>query len=185
MTEAKTVGERYASATESCDLSLHSERRADADVLLAAGMSGAKSPRAAVALLVLRIAATGDARGLDAVIEQLADWIARHQSRRGGRPAPRAVRRDAAAQAVAWWMRRTCGACDGLGFLKVIGAPALSATACPQCGGSGKRALSTSVALSRLEMAQLVVDDLDALAGAARAGMRRLLGGSARAEVAE
>lgn len=58
-----------------------------------------------------------------------------------------------------WWLDHTCHYCNGLGFEKVKGAPALSAIRCRHCHGSGE--IPTPYGFEGRRLATFIHDCLD------------------------
>lgn len=145
-----TVEELYESASNSKDLSLTSDKRTDADVLIAAGWSdsligmallrlhseweGAEKPRKPQTkeegiwyeneLAMLRMK-------LKTLPQVMPHLLARAEKRR--------FPKEAIGPVLAWWLDQSCRSCDGHGKTKIPGTPALSAHNCQACNGSGKR----------------------------------------------
>jgi hypothetical protein len=162
-----TAAERYARAASSTDLTAHADARCDADKLIAAGWA-AQDPDHALALGLYRMAVTGDTQGLHPLVERAAGWINAWSSHKGRRMLARAQRIELAAQVLHWWLRPTCGYCEGRGFELVDsehedGARALSDQPCEACHGSGKRPLVREVPSHLQGHAKHLADKLDNL----------------------
>lgn len=143
MSDFRTVDEAYSSAGNADDLTVKADRRGEADVLIAAGLTpgllgsallrlhsewdGAAKPRKLTetdARLLF-----GALKTLPKVIEAVGTWAAKR-----GYSEPY----ELAGGAVAYWLDDGCNACQGRGFDVIPGTPTLGA-ACKRCGGSGKR----------------------------------------------
>lgn len=180
-----TAAERYALATKSANLSPKLDGRCDADKLIAAGWA-AKDPRRSAALALYRMAVTGDMNGLQPIAETMDGWLNGKLQRKAGkggatlRPVPKLQRREMVVHVLRWWLKPTCGYCEGRGFELVgddeaEGARALSDRACKACHGTGKRPVEREVPPHLREAAKLLADQLDSLVLMVTGEMARLL----------
>lgn len=167
------AAERYATAARSSDLSPVLDGRCDVDKLIAAGWA-AKDPRRAAALALYRMAATGNMNGLLPIVETMDGWLNGKLQRKAGkggstlRPVPKLQRREMVVQVLRWWLKPTCGYCEGRGFEllgddEAEGARALSDRACKSCHGTGKRPIEREVPNHLREAARALADQLDRL----------------------
>lgn len=180
-----TAAERYARSTTTRNLGLVVDGRCDADVLIAAGWA-AKDPRRSAALALYRMAVTGDMNGLQPIAETMDGWLNGKLQRKAGkggatlRPVPKLQRREMVVHVLRWWLKPTCGYCEGRGFELVgddeaEGARALSARACKACHGTGKRPVEREVPPHLREAAKLLADQLGSLVLMVTGEMARLL----------
>lgn len=175
MVDSPTVPERYATAATTSDLSVSLERRTDADVLMAAGMSAGKDRRAALAMSVYRAGVTGDHSGLLPMANELADWLSNRLAKERRKPMRRTDRVSLALAVMQHWFNPVCGHCEGRGFLLMDGAPVLSSHECPHCGGTGRRKLSDSIGNDHAELGKWLSGELDRLVSLVHAEMARKL----------
>lgn len=177
-TDTPTVGDRYARATSSSDLTLHAGR-CDADKLLAAGYAARRDTRGLMALHVYRMRVTGDRAGLPPAIDTAIGWIVGRGVRAGGRnKVSRLDAREVAERTLHWWLQDVCSACEGVKYERVPGTPKLSAKLCIVCQGVGRHPLTSIVKPKHLEHSRWLASELDALCGYVMADMARLLGAS-------
>ena len=145
MIEARTVEEAYSSAGNTSDLTVKAERRSDADVLIACGMTpgmlgsallrlhsewdGTAKPRKLTETDARLL--YGSLKTLPKVINAVALWAARK-----GYSKPE----ELAGGAVAYWLDGTCHACGGRGreLMPNASRPTLG-NICRRCGGNGRR----------------------------------------------
>ena len=145
MTEARTVDEAYSSAGNTSDLTVKAERRSDADVLIASGMTpgllgaallrlhsewdGTAKPRKLTETDARLL--YGSLKTLPKVIYAVGQWAARK-----GYSDPY----ELAGGAVAYWLDCVCHACSGRGREQMANAsrPTLG-NLCRACGGNGRR----------------------------------------------
>jgi hypothetical protein len=170
-----TIGEQYAKATESKDLSPSTERRTDADVLLAAGIAASRDPRRMLALKVYRLAVGGETDGLVDIVETADDWLQGRLARGGNRPMRAEARRALVMDTLHWWIRPTCNYCEGRGFVTVPDTARLSTVACESCHGSGRRPLAREVPHAHVKHATWMADELDRLVALICSDMAKLL----------
>lgn len=76
-----------------------------------------------------------------------------------------------AANVLAWWLDQTCKHCDGHGYTKSPGAPALSAHKCNKCHGSGKSNIPHG------SIGKAIANDIDDCVASARASIKMRLRG--------
>lgn len=176
-----TAAERYAIATGSSDLTPRASGHCDADKLIAAGWA-ASDPKRAIALSLYRMAVTGNTQGLQGVVDAMDGWLNAATQRKGGRPIPKHQRRQACASILSWWLKPTCGYCEGRGFELVpsdnpegTGARVLSGTACQACHGTGKRPLERELPSHLGKHARDITDQLDRLVVMVTGEMARML----------
>ena len=145
MTEARTVAEAYSSAGNTSDLTVRAERRSDADVLIACGMTpgllgaallrlhsewdGTAKPRKLTETDARLL--YGSLKTLPKVIDAVGQWAAR----KGYRDPY-----ELAGGAVAYWLDCVCHACNGRGreLMPNASRPTLG-NICRACGGNGRR----------------------------------------------
>ncbi len=174
-----TAAERYAISTGSADLSPALDRRCDVDKLIAAGWA-ARDPRRGAALALYRMAVTDNTQGLQTVVDTMDGWLNGWLARKGRRPVPKFQRRELVATVLRWWIRPTCGYCEGRGFELIPkdeegGAGTLSTVTCPSCYGSGRRPIEREVPHGHKVAAQSLADELDKLVLVVTAEMARAL----------
>lgn len=162
-----TAAERYARATSTSDLTPNLTGRCDADKLIAAGWV-ARDPRRSAALALYRMAVSGDMNGLQTIADTMDGWLNGKLQRKGAKPVPRIQRREMVVHVLHWWVRPTCGYCEGRGFELLgnddaPGARALSPVSCQACHGSGKRPVEREVPPHLKESARMLADQLDTL----------------------
>lgn len=170
-----TIGERYARAAQSTDLTPALDHRTDADVLLSAGIVAAKDPKLALALAIYRLRLAGSTDGLHSIVESAQEWLLSYLSRGGNRPMPRPAREALLMSTLAWWANPTCPFCEGRCFVAVEDAGRLSAVECSACYGTGHRPLARSVPHPYIKHAYWIVDRLDANILTIQTAMGRLL----------
>lgn len=163
-----TAAERYAKATSSTDLTPALDRRTDADKLIAAGWAAQGDPRRGAALDLYRMAISGNTQGLANVVETMDKWLSGWTSRKGRKPLPKFVRRELVASVLHWWIKPTCGYCEGRGFELVPRddeevAQTLNNRHCLACRGTGKRPLAKDVPDHLIRPAEALADELDRL----------------------
>lgn len=166
--ERVTAAERYARATSSTDLTPALDRRTDADKLIAAGWAAQGDPKKAAALDLYRMAVNGNTQGLMAVVDTMDGWLNGWTSKKGRKPMPKFQRRELVASVLHWWIKPTCGYCEGRGFELVPrddeeGAQALNSMHCKACRGTGKRPLAKDVPDHLIRPAEALADELDRL----------------------
>lgn len=142
--EPRTVDEAYSSAGNTSDMRVLAERRGDADILIAAGLSPSR-----FGLLLLRLHSEFDATSrlpAGAGAHEFALRLQRCKSLPAARAelqlqADRRAGGINAAAVLLWWLDRSCGACEGRRWQRVKDTPALSGKVCGACSGSGERTL--------------------------------------------
>lgn len=172
MTEARTVDEAYSSAGNTSDLTVKAERRSDADVLIACGMTqgllgaallrlhsewdGTAKPRKLTETDARLL--YGSLKTLPKVINAVALWAARK-----GYSKPE----ELAGGAVAYWLDGTCHACGGRGreLMPNASRPTLG-NICRRCGGSGKRRPPAG------DAGRATLDMMDTCVGVAKSSIR-------------
>lgn len=176
------IAERYATATNSDDLTPDLRGRTDADVLLAAGIAARKDPRRQLAMAAFRMSVRGDMAGLMEVVDAADGWLVGRLSRGGRRPLPRATRRQLVVDTLQWWISPICGYCGGTGKLTALvegsdeSAGRLSGQACSCCRGTGRKPLAREVPPALQKHAEWMVSELDKLVAWVQADMKRVVG---------
>jgi hypothetical protein len=137
------ISERFASATDSSDLTLHTEHRCDADMLLAAGYAAQGNRKGMIALMAYRMKITGDKASkweiVEALIEHMRYEVLRRTRQSGLPKITREQSRVVVQTVINWWMDDNCVTCTGRKMQPIPGTPHLSANWCEACAGSGKR----------------------------------------------
>ena len=143
MIEARTVDEAYSSACNTDDLTVKAERRSDADVLIAAGLSpgilghalmrlhgewdaAAKPARITQADATLLY---GQLKSLQRVLGIISEYLTQK-----GEDKPLV----GAKALVMYWLDDKCQPCGGRGSHPIPGTPTLGMM-CRACGGGKKR----------------------------------------------
>lgn len=170
-----TVGDKYARATHSSNLTPSLRGQTDADVLLAAGAAAHGNERMSLALDLYRMRVNGDMRGLLAVAHQMEAWLKTRMHVKGGRPMSRIAREALITQTMQWWIAPTCPFCAGHGFVPAEDAPRLTLDECVSCFGKGHRPLAREVPHQLVAHAQWMVDQLDRRVAEIHERMARLL----------
>ena len=137
MEEKRTALDGLASAFVSDDLTVRKDgKRGDVDYLIALGQAGQRLKPGASAML--NFALSHDTASLaDALHYSLA--IARHLANKRGWKLKHKDLMFVAERALRYHVAPACPKCEGRRFKKIDGSPALSATVCPTCHGTGKR----------------------------------------------
>ena len=170
MNEPRTIEESYTSAGNADDLTVTSERRTDADVLIASGWTpgllggvlmrlhsewdGAAKKRhmdETEAFLLF-----SQLKTLIRAVDGVASW-----AERKGHKEPRTL----ANAVLIYWLHDTCQPCLGRGYAVISGTPVLGRP-CRKCGGSGKRSPPGG------EAGRAALNMMDACVQAARSSMR-------------
>lgn len=170
MSDVRTVDEAYSSAGNADDLTVKADRRGDADVLIAAGLTpgllgsallrlhsewdGAAKPRKLTETDARLL--YGALKTLPKVIDAVGQWAAKR-----GYSEPY----ELAGGVVAYWLDDGCNACQGRGFDVIPGTPTLGA-ACKRCGGSGKRRPPEG------DAGRATLDMMDTCVGVAKSSIR-------------
>ena len=183
-----TAAERYAVATNSSDLTPVAGH-CDADKLIAAGWA-ASDPRRAAGLSLYRMSVAGNTQGLETVVDTMDGWLQGRMHRKGIRPMPKHQRREAVASVLRWWIRPTCGYCEGRCFELIhrdeataTGAGVLSGTPCQACHGTGRRPVEREVPNHLGKTARELADELDRLVILVTGEMARRLNTSMNLEL--
>ena len=121
MTDSRTLQEAYESATSSSNLTLDPEKRTDADILVASAWSDAQLGEALARL------------NTKCTLSRVLEISQQLQLPR------RRIPEEIIPHTLHWWLHQTCTDCNGHGYTKTPGAPALSAHQCPVCKGTGKK----------------------------------------------
>lgn len=174
-----TAAERYALATGTSDLSPNLGARCDIDKLIAAAWV-AKDPKRTAAMALYRMAVTGSTCGLQTITDTMDGWLNGKLQRKGARPIPKVQRREMVVHVLRWWLRPTCGYCEGRGFELIgdddqEGARTLSDRACKACHGTGKRPVEREVPPHLKDAARQLADELDRLVLLVTGEMARVL----------
>ncbi len=169
--DTMTIGDRYAHAASSGNLTPRPDRRCDADVLLAAA-GAASSPRRAVAQAIYRASVTRDLSGMPAVVDALADWIAQ-RARKQLRLIPLESRRAMSRAVVELYVDPACRYCAGRGH-DVDEQSMRFTRVCAACDGSGRRRLEAQPPRVA-EPAAWLVSQIDALLAQIHDDMARML----------
>lgn len=171
-----TIGDRYARAMSSGNLTLTPGSRTDADHLLAAGYAARKNKRGLMALAVYRMRATEDRAPFAAAAEAATDWLVGRGARAGGKAKLSRTEAHATAQSVLlWWLNDVCIACEGRRYTQVPGTPHLTATVCPECHGTGLQPIERVIRARHLDQARWLASEFDAMCGYVMADMAKLL----------
>ncbi|MCH8180237.1 MAG: hypothetical protein IIA02_10705 [Proteobacteria bacterium] len=176
-----TAAERYALATGSSNLTPNLGARCDADKLIAAAWVS-KDPRRAAAMALYRMAVVGSTNGLQTIADTMDGWL-NGKLQRKARPIPKVQRREMVVHVLRWWLRPTCGYCEGRAFELVgeerdddrEGARTLSGRACKACHGTGKRPVEREVPPHLKDAARQLADELDRLVLLVTGEMARVL----------
>lgn len=162
-----TAAERYAKAAESSDLTPALDRRCDVDKLIAAGWATQGDPMKRAALDLYRMATTENTQGLANVVETMDGWLNRWSQRKGRTPIPKFQRRELVASTLRWWLKPTCGYCEGRGFSlvpKEDGEPSqVLGDECGACHGTGRKPLGREVPPQFRKPAEHLAEELDRL----------------------
>lgn len=155
----KHTHERYARAVRSDNLR-HTDRHevTDVDVVGAVGLVG--NQHALGAALVRFDAGDGKAGAMAA--SALATKVIGYAWHRRRRRIDQAQAVDLAMLVLNWRRNGRCKHCDGAGYLKINGAPTLSATECPECTGRGRVSL-TRLAGALEDEAHWITTEIDRL----------------------
>jgi hypothetical protein len=169
--------EMYMRAVTSTQLALDPHHHSQADTLIAAGMAVQQHRHRDLALRVWRLRTSGEMHGARALAEELTPIVMRMSAAGRGR-APsikRTQAKDLAIDTLKWWCFQTCPACHGRGHPVIPGTPHLDTTReCHHCSGTGIRPLRKCVK-RHPELAQKLVDRLNALSGLVFSEMARKL----------
>lgn len=133
-----SLGERYETAADTSDLTLHFDRRSDADILLAAGYAAAGNVRGTQALMLYRMRATGDRSGVRELARVSSGWLMGWRPPVGVKPLRRAQCQEIAAAVIHWWFEDSCSHCHGRRYELVPGTNVVSDNLCHVCNGAGK-----------------------------------------------
>jgi len=130
------LAERIAQSQVTDDLgeSKNIEDIADVYVVRACGVVANKYP---IGVSVWRIKYSKDTKEIKTVVNYLIDFCLNEKLVTDRKQAQEIVKTT-----MKYWFDPICDNCNGLGFLKVTGAPMLSDQACIFCKGSGQTKLS-------------------------------------------
>lgn len=165
----RSITDQYASAARSGNMRSKADTtRSDSDVVGAFGLMGKQRPLAAA---LCRLLLAGDDLATRDVVQELAAII-EGRAWRTNVPITRLEAEDMGKAVLAWYRNGTCTHCDGLGFDKVPGVPALSGNACRHCDPRhpGKVPFTAAFPMERIELAWFTLDKIEreiALAGPA------------------
>ncbi|HEY1127947.1 MAG TPA: hypothetical protein VGF12_00965 [Roseateles sp.] len=177
-----TLPERYATATASGDLTPRLAGLTDADILLAAGIAASKDSRRMLALKVYRMGVSGSLDGLLDVTVGADAMLREHMRKTHQKPMPAMARQQLIVDTLNWWLKPTCGYCNGTRFVEAMvdgtdeGAGRLTTKACGGCHGTGKRPLAREVPQQLKGLAEWLAGELDRLVALIHAEMAKLLG---------
>lgn len=162
-----SVLDQLARAEVSSDLK-HHDRHCDVDVLGAAGMASTVNPRH---LAVFRVKYLGDVEEMQAATRYFVHIAQISMIRRKVNPAGAS---RLGTQILTHWLDDTCPACNGLKFIAVEGAPALSDRPCQPCNGTGRRKLPYGG--PELEVVRDVMERADSAVSTIRRGLAEKMG---------
>ncbi len=138
MVESRSVLEGLASAFVSSDLTVREDRRGDVDYIVALGAAGTRLRPGASSVVSLTL--SGDkASAREALRATLA--IVRHLNGKRGWKLDIKTMQAVTREALKHHIAPTCPVCQGRKFKLIEGSPALSASPCATCHGTGKRPL--------------------------------------------
>ena len=126
------LAERIAQSQISDDLgeARNIEDISDVDVIRACGVVANKHP---IGLSVWRLKYSKDIKEIKKVINYLTEWCMKEKL-----TETKARAKEIVKTTIKHWFDPICDNCNGLGYLKVTGAPMLSDQACMVCKGSGQ-----------------------------------------------
>jgi len=130
-----TTAERCATAVRTTDLGMHLEHGCAADVITAMGWAARKNP---LGVALLRAQHEGESLEVQIALQEAVS-VAWKLCQAGEHSADAAWWIRFARAAVAHWQSPACPHCHGRRFDVIQGTPALSATPCRACKGSGAR----------------------------------------------
>jgi len=165
--EKVTVRERLLAAFTGTDLSVDTERRTDADYLIALGLAQQRAGRASGAAMRLQLTCADDYRKARDLVRDLAKKL---NAKRGWR-LTMAHAGHVGELALAHHVFPACPACDGRGREKPEGAPYLSGNICRPCHGTGKRPIQRR----HQEQIRQVIEALEQLESLTEYHVRRFL----------
>lgn len=122
--------ERISRAQISSDLSERVNELADVDIIRVTGMVGAGQP---LGVALWRCKYSGALRELPTIIDTLNGMLLG-----GGHADNETEAEQMVHRVVMHWLDDHCDACDGTGYERIAGTPALSDTQCPECHGQGR-----------------------------------------------
>lgn len=172
--------EMYMRAVTSSQLAISTcGHHRHADTLIAAGMAVQQHRHRDLALRVWRLRTSGEMQGTRALAEELAPMLMRMSAvgrGRGARPTVTRIQaKELAIDTLKWWCLQACHACHGRGHPVIPDTPYLDTTReCHHCGGTGIRPLRKCVK-HHPDLAQKLVDRLNALSGLVFSEMARKL----------
>lgn len=170
--------EMYMRAVTSSQMAISNcSHHRHADTIIAAGMAVQQHRHRDLALRVWRLRTSGEMQGARALAEELTPIVMRMSAAGRGR-APsikRTQAKDLVIDTLKWWCFQTCPACHGRGHPVIPDTPHLDTTReCHHCSGTGIRPLRKCVK-RHPELAQKLVDRLNALSALVFSEMARKL----------
>ncbi len=151
-----TIADRYVRATSSSHLALK-ESIGDVDVLIAAGWVEGDS----VATALYRMRHTGRAQGLHAASAKVTAWVNGRVKARVLKPAG-AKTKSVVERTLFWWLNHACEHCGGRGHPNFPGTPVMKDDEnCEACAGTGITPLASVVPKAHLDMAELVINEIE------------------------
>jgi hypothetical protein len=162
-----SLGERYARATITDDITVSADDRTDADKLLAAGFAAMGNVRGQMALALYRldlnhVATRGEIRLL---LETSASELCARSQRAGRWKLRVSTAFEIAETVVRWWVDSTCSACNGRKVDLIPGTQLTSARPCQACQGFGKAPVETRLPFKRQEAGRWLADDYRSMLG--------------------
>ena len=167
----RTIEERYGTAIEASDLTMHPERGGPVDTLTAAGMVGVMHP---LAMELWRWVYGDDANARHEVLCGLVKWM-RAQSRARRWDKDKSIV-EVTVVVADWYRNRVCNVCHGVSYELIPGTPMLSDVPCPACHGSGERSLDkllTQFGGSWISRGKILREHMDELSSMACSAMMR------------
>lgn len=134
--EKRGALEGLASAMVSSDLRFKTEKRGDLDYLVALGWSGARLGNGASSVLALHL--SHDKASLINALNYTTAIVRHLANKRGWNIKPKEWK-SLAERALRYHVAPACPTCEGRKLRRIDGTPALSATVCRTCHGTGKR----------------------------------------------
>ena len=138
MSERPSVLERLSTAMGSSDLSMDMIHRGDLDFIVALGIASSRHSAVAGPMMRLHLASTPAA--LRGAFQSVLGMVKRMNAKKNWRLNTRSLQ-VVALNALSHHINPICPACHGRKYELIEGAPALSATACKVCHGTGRRAV--------------------------------------------
>lgn len=152
-----SIVDRYASAVRSSNLRSKPETHAsDSDVLGAVGLASKHQPLA----WALHRLFVGDNHAMQLVLDHMTRKIV-GKAYRLGREIDEVGATIMARLVLDWVRSTTCPACGGLGFERMVEAPALSDQACINCRGTSRRPFDSLFSMERLDLARWICAEVE------------------------